>query len=200
MSDCMFMNSTRHATCVAQGQKGTRTSTFGGLMEKPVRIVKYNPSWVSKFEMIRNFVTPVLTDIVVAIEHVGSTSVQGLSAKPIIDMDVIVDSQAEVLIAIQRLESIGYIHQGDLGISGREAFAPPAGLPAHHLYVCEIGNAELKRHILFRDYLRTHPDEGKKYGELKQDLAKRFRNDRVSYTNSKTEFINERLKLSRWQE
>ena len=106
-------------------------------MAEPVRIVKYNPSWVSMFEMIRDFVTPVLTDIVLAIEHVGSTSVQGLSAKPIIDMDVVVNSHVEVLIAIQRLGSIGYIHQGDLGISGREAFAPPAGLPEHHLYVCK---------------------------------------------------------------
>ncbi len=69
-------------------------------MVEPTRIVEYNPSWVSMFEMVRNFVTPVLTDIVVAIEHVGSTSVPGLSAKPIIDMDVVVSSQAEVLIAI----------------------------------------------------------------------------------------------------
>lgn len=169
-------------------------------MSEPVQIVEYNPSWVSMFEMIWNSVTPVLTDIVVSIEHVGSTSVPGLAAKPIIDIDVVVSSNAEVLIAIPRLESIGYVHQGDLGISGREAFIPPHGLPAHHLYVCETNNAELKRHILFRDYLRNHPREAKKYGELKQDLAQRFRNDRVSYTNSKTKFINERLKLAGWQE
>lgn len=168
-------------------------------MAEPVQIVEYNPSWLTMFEMVRSFVTPVLTDIVIAIEHVGSTSVPGLSAKPIIDMDVVVNSQTEVLIAIQRLESIGYIHQGDLGISGREAFTQPDGLPVHHLYVCETNNAELKRHILFRDYLRSHPDEAKKYGELKQELAQRFHNDRVSYTNSKTEFVNERLKLAGWQ-
>ncbi len=169
-------------------------------MVEPIRIVEYNPSWVSMFEMVRNFVTPVLTDIVVAIEHVGSTSFPGLSAKPIIDMDVVVNSQAEVLIAIQRLESIGYIHQGDLGISGRAAFASPDGLPPHHLYVCETSNAELKRHILFREYLRSHPDEANEYGELRQELAQRFRNDRVSYTNSKAEFIKEMLQLAGWQD
>lgn len=169
-------------------------------MAEPIRIVEYDPSWVSMFEMIRDFVTPVLTDIVIAIEHVGSTSVPGLSAKPIIDMDVVVSSRAEVLIAIQRLESIGYIHQGDLGISGRETFAQPDGLPPHHLYVCDTNNTELKRHVLFRDYLKSHPEEAKKYDELKQELAQRFRNDRALYTNCKTQFVNERLQLAGWQD
>lgn len=169
-------------------------------MAQPVQVVEYNPIWVSVFEKIRDFVTPVVADIVVAIEHVGSTSVPGLSAKPIVDLDVVVSSQEEVLIAIERLVSIGYIHQGDLGISGRESFAQPDSLPAHNLYVCEANNAELKRHILFRDYLSSHPDEAKEYAELKQELAQRFRNDRVLYTNGKTEFVNGKLELAGWRD
>jgi GrpB-like predicted nucleotidyltransferase (UPF0157 family) len=80
--------------------------TFGGLMAEPMQIVEYNPNWISMFEMIRAFVTPVLADIIVAIEHVGSTSLTGLSAKPIVDVDVVVSSQKQVLIAIQRLEPL----------------------------------------------------------------------------------------------
>ncbi|MNV51043.1 dephospho-CoA kinase/protein folding accessory domain-containing protein [compost metagenome] len=91
------------------------------------------------------------------IEHVGSTSVPGLSAKPIIDMDVVVATRDDVKKAIQRLAILGYVHEGDLGAIGREAFIPPNGVPWHHLYVCTIDNAEYKRHIMFRDYLKSHP-------------------------------------------
>jgi GrpB-like predicted nucleotidyltransferase (UPF0157 family) len=126
-----------------------------------------------------------------AIEHVGSTAVPCLAAKPIIDMDVLLASQAMLPAAIDRLASLGYVHQGDLGIPEREAFLAPAGDPPHHLYVCPPHSAEFRRHIAFRDYLRTHPADAKRYGDLKIALAGRFREDRLAYTEAKTEFVVE---------
>ncbi len=80
-----------------------------------LKVVEYNPCWIQTFEELREFVLPVLSDIIITIEHVGSTSVPGLAAKPIIDMDVVVSTQEEVHTAIQRLANLGYVHEGDLG-------------------------------------------------------------------------------------
>ncbi|WP_274436616.1 GrpB family protein [Alicyclobacillus sp. ALC3] len=162
-------------------------------------VVPYDPDWSRIFELVLNQISPVLSDIASEIEHVGSTSVPGLAAKPIVDVDVAVANRDDVYIAIRRLAGIGYIHEGDLGVEGREAFIPPIGLPQHHLYVCTVDNAEYERDILFRDYLRNHPEETKRYGELKLELAHQFPNDRVSYTTGKSDFVNEILKRAGWQ-
>ncbi|MEK8132946.1 GrpB family protein [Paenibacillus filicis] len=168
-------------------------------MSSGVQVVEYDSDWVRLFEQLRDFVHPVLSDIAIKIEHVGSTSVPGLAAKPIVDMDVIVSSQPDVQLAIQRLAELGYVHEGDLGATGREAFMPPLNVPWHHLYVCTVNNAEYKRHILFRDYLRSHAEDAKQYGDLKLELAKRFQNDRKAYTRAKSEFVNEILKRAGWR-
>jgi GrpB-like predicted nucleotidyltransferase (UPF0157 family) len=162
-------------------------------------IREYDPSWVQLFEQLRGFVLPVLNDLIVTIEHVGSTSVPGLAAKPIIDIDVVVSTLSGVLTAIQRLSTIGYIHEGDLGTAGREAFIPPADVIWHHLYVSTMENTEYKRHILFRDYLRNHPKDAKQYGDLKLELAQRFQNDRLAYTNAKGDFVREILQREGWK-
>jgi GrpB-like predicted nucleotidyltransferase (UPF0157 family) len=158
-------------------------------MPGPVVIVDYDPNWPVFFEELRAPVVAVLGDLVVVVEHVGSTAVPGLAAKPIIDMDVVVPSVADMPEAIGRLAILGYVHRGDLGISGREAFASPPGKPGHHLYVCALGSEELRRHRLFRDHLLTHPDDATAYGALKKASAARFAEDRVAYTESKSHFV-----------
>ncbi|MCY9665991.1 GrpB family protein [Paenibacillus alginolyticus] len=168
-------------------------------MGASIVVVEYDPSWVQLFEQLRDFVLPVLSDLEVKIEHVGSTSVPGLAAKPIVDIDVAVSTQGDVHTAIQGLATLGYVHEGDLGATGREAFIPPDGIPWHHLYVCTVENAEYKRHILFRDYLRIHPNDAKMYGDLKMELARRFHNDRVAYSNAKSDFVKEILKQAGWK-
>src|SRR3974390_1457583 len=120
-------------------------------MPEPVIIVKYDPGWPSLFEELRAPVLAALGDLVVTVEHVGSTAVPGLAAKPIIDMDVVVPTVSEIPEAIVRLAALGYIHRGDLGIPGREAFTAPADKPRHHLYVCSPDSSELRRHLSFRD-------------------------------------------------
>src|SRR5262245_51865013 len=105
----------------------------------------------------------MLAGVAVTIEHVGSTAVPGLAAKPIIDMDVVIRSRSDLPAVITRLATLGYQHQGDLGIPDREAFRPPPGLPPHHLYVCLAGCAALRNHITLRDHLRSHPADAATY-------------------------------------
>lgn len=207
-------------------------------------VVDYDPRWSAQFAQLREAIQPVLRGIATDIEHVGSTSVPGLPAKPIIDLSVVVPDAAGVQAAIQALATLGYSHRGDLGIEGREAFFAPERLPlpesnaqqavspsdtaatsdsvlanpastdlassdsarpsyappAHNLYVCPAGSLGLRNHLLFRDYLRSHPDRAAEYAALKRTLAAQFltappdhrpewQPDVEAYVAGKTEFV-----------
>jgi len=137
---------------------------------------------------------PIALDIV----HIGSTSVPGLAAKPIVDVDVVVAAATDISRVVGTLSKVGYVYEGEKGVDGRHAFEQPRDLPPHHLYVCASDNPELKRHIAFRDFLRGNPEEASAYATLKKDLADRFGSDREGYTNAKSAFIAEVLsRLSR---
>ena len=112
----------------------------------------------------------------------------GLAAKPIIDVSVVVGAE-DVPLACERLATIGYVHQGNLGIDGREAFESPSGFPAHHLYVCHRDSLALANHVAVRDYLRAHPETAREYGEVKKQLAKQFPNDIDGYVDGKTDLL-----------
>jgi GrpB-like predicted nucleotidyltransferase (UPF0157 family) len=163
-------------------------------MPEAIIVVEYDPEWPKVFEELRDQVAVVLGDLTVAIQHIGSTAVPGLAAKPIIDMDVVVPSTADIPIAIEQLATLGYIHEGDGGIPGREAFTWPPDRRRHHLYVCARDSEVYQRHLLFRDYLRAHPEEARAYAALKRSSARRFQNDRNAYTIAKTAFVEERLR------
>jgi len=152
----------------------------------PIVVVDYDPGWPVAFERLRAVIWPVVAEIAQGIEHVGSTSVPGLAAKPIIDVSVVVGAASDVPLACERLATIGYVHQGNLGIDGREAFESPAGFPAHHLYVCHGDSPALANHLAVRDYLRAHPESSREYGEVKKQLAKQFPNDIDGYVDGKT--------------
>ncbi len=154
-----------------------------------VVVVDYDPTWPDIFEQLRARVWPVVSDIALTIEHVGSTAVPGLAAKPIIDMTVVVPSAREVPLAIARLATLGYEHRGDLGIEGREAFTRPEDLPAHNLYLSAPGSLGLQNQLAVPDYLRTHPATAQAYGELKKRLAQQFPHDIISYIDGKTDLL-----------
>lgn len=154
-----------------------------------VQVVEYDPAWPGIFDQLRAYVWPSLSDVALGIEHVGSTSVPGLRAKPVIDACIVVASRNEVPACIQRLASIGYVHRGNLGVPDREAFRRPDEVPRHHLYLSPRESLSLKNHLGFRDYLRLHPEAAREYGELKTSLARRFPDDIDSYIAGKTEFI-----------
>ena len=162
-------------------------------MPERVTIAEYDPAWADRFAEIAASVSNALGPLALAIEHVGSTSVPGLAAKPIIDIDIAVGDQHAVQEAIRLLAVLGYEHRGDLGVPGREAFSIPPGAIPHHLYVCTSDNPEFKRHLAFRDRLRSHRGIAERYGDLKRRLAAQFGNDREGYTAAKTGFIEQVL-------
>jgi GrpB-like predicted nucleotidyltransferase (UPF0157 family) len=154
-----------------------------------VSMADYDPTWPKLFESLRERIAAALGPLALTIEHVGSTSVPNMCAKPIIDLDVLVRAK-DVPAAIAAVEALGYQHRGNLGIEGREALRWAAGFPEHHLYLCPEGSAEFKRHVLFRNYLRTHPEVAREYAELKRRLAEQYRDDRSQYQKAKSGFID----------
>ncbi len=166
-------------------------------MPDPILVAPYSDEWPEMFEALKARVENALGATGRRIEHVGSTSVPGLPAKPIIDIDVVIEGDDQLGEVVDRLTAIGYMFEGDRGVTGRYAFASPPGSPDHHLYVCAEGSPELHRHILFRDYLRSHPEEAAAYGELKQQLTRRNPGDRGAYTCGKSHWIERALRLAR---
>lgn len=158
-------------------------------MSAPIIIEDYDRHWPEQFEMLRARIAPVLGSLAAAIEHIGSTAVPGLAAKPIIDLDVLLYAAADLPEAITRLAILGYQHRGDLGVPGREAFRTPPNDRPHHLYVCVPECLEYGRHIAFRNHVRAHPEDAHAYESLKRALAVEYRNDREAYNQAKTEFV-----------
>jgi len=158
-----------------------------------VTVLPYDAAWKQAFETVREQLQAALGDLALAIEHVGSTSVEGLAAKPILDIDVVIRSYDDFAAVVQRLAAIGYIHEGDLGIKDREAFRydNKPHLQKHHLYVCPQDSAELNRHITFRNYLRSHPQAAAEYGAVKAEAAALYPNDIDAYIAHKAPCIAE---------
>jgi GrpB-like predicted nucleotidyltransferase (UPF0157 family) len=154
-----------------------------------IRVVDYDPSWPATFETLKSRVLQALGTLTVQVEHVGSTSVPGLAAKPIIDMDIVVAAPVDVPLAIEQLSTLGYVHRGNLGVEGREAFGNPSGLPPHNLYLCAQGATALANHLTIRDYLRRNSAAAKTYGMLKKQLAETFPTDMDRYVHGKTDFL-----------
>ncbi len=163
----------------------------------PLVVADYDAGWPTLFEEIARPVREAVADLGAEVEHVGSTSVPGLAAKPVIDIDVVVPSSDRVPTAMGRLRALGYVYQGDKGIRGREAFMWPPGAKPHHLYVVVSGSQPHADRIEFRDYLRQHPDAAEEYAVLKKNLAERHRDDGLRYTDAKSEFVAGVLRAAR---
>jgi len=163
---------------------------------RKVSVLPYDASWPAAFEKIKHEVEEAIGNFIVGIEHVGSTAVKGMSAKPCIDMDVIIKDRSAFDAVVDGLRLVGYIHEGDLGIKDREAFrySGKDHLLTHHLYVCPQNSEELRRHIAFRDFLRSHPDAVKKYSAVKEKAAEMFPDDIDGYIRYKSPCIEELYK------
>ena len=158
---------------------------------KNVAVLPYDKAWRSAFEKIKSELELAVGDLIIGIEHVGSTSVEGMSAKPCIDIDAVIKDYSFFAPVADALRSIGYIHEGDLGIKDREAFTYTGKphLMMHHLYVCPEYSEELHRHITFRDFLRSNAKAAHEYSLIKERAAKLFPNDIDGYIKYKSPFI-----------
>ncbi|MDJ1474273.1 GrpB family protein [Bacillus sp. LS15-K4] len=167
-------------------------------MKQGITIEEYNIKWENEFYKLQSLINNVINELVLSIEHVGSTSVKGLVAKPILDIDIVIEDYEIFHEVVTKLEAIGYYHQAEWSFKGREAFGrKDAFVPwseentvwmEHHLYVCDKNSEELRKHIAFRDYLREHENVAIEYGSLKKVLARESKN-RASYSEGKTAFI-----------
>ena len=156
-----------------------------------VMVLPYDRAWKTAFEDIKREIEAALGDLILGIEHVGSTAVEGLSAKPCIDLDVVIEDYAVFPAVVQKLAAIGYIHEGDLGIKDREAFCyrDKPHLMNHHLYVCPRDSRELHRHITFRDFLRSNPEAVRNYSRVKEQAAELYPEDINGYMAYKASCI-----------
>ena len=163
-------------------------------------IVDYDPKWKSSFEAESARVLSTLGgDLVIKIEHVGSTSIPGLAAKPIIDMLVFVHSLTRAKDKISALEALGYAYWEDNPDKTRLFFVrglPPNGPRTHHIHIAEATKG-IDPKVLFRDYLRAHPEDAQRYLHLKQRLAADHSHDREKYTEEKTSYIHSVLEKAR---
>lgn len=158
-----------------------------------VIIVEHNPDWKILFQKEVTLIKRVLNkDFITRIEHFGSTAVPGLAAKPIIDILIGVNSLAEAKQTASPLESLGYAYWVDNPDPQRMFFVkglPPNSPRTHHIHMVEPDSILWER-LLFRDYLRQHPEEAARYAQLKRQLAQRFISDREAYTQGKSEYMN----------
>ena len=160
-----------------------------------VEVVEWSPEWSRQFDAVAAVLADALVDVPSArVEHVGSTSVRGLAAKPVLDVDVIVE-EGDVPAAIAALESVGYAHRGDLGVAGREAFLAPDA-PRRNVYVCVAGTANVRNHLAVRDVLRSRDDLREAYAAVKRALAADPAMDIDTYLAGKSAVLQQVLEAS----
>ena len=156
---------------------------------RKVEIVDYDHSWPVLFEKERKLLQNILGDIAKAIHHIGSTSVPGLAAKPIIDILMEVTSVNTLDGFNDELFAVGYEARGEFGIPGRRYFKKGGNDRTHHIHAFNSGDFNLTRHLAFRDYLRHHPDVASEYAALKMEIAAACNNDIYRYCEGKDVYV-----------
>jgi GrpB-like predicted nucleotidyltransferase (UPF0157 family) len=167
-------------------------------MPRPVTITPYDPEWPKVYEAESKLIRATVGDVIRSLEHCGSTSVPGLAAKPIIDIIAGVDGRRDADLCKERLRAIGYddVSTGD-DPDWYYCLGKGPHSPGFHLHLVKEGSTHHLKHIIFRDWLRTHPADARAYAELKISLAEKYRDDRVKYTDSKTEFIDKTVEKAK---
>lgn len=158
--------------------------------QRHVELVPYNPEWSQLADQETKRILENLSIPVIGIYHIGSTSVPGIKAKPILDFVLEVENLEDVIENVELFKKLGYSSKGEFGIPGRQFFTKDTnGDRTHHLHVFQQGHPDIERHLVFRDYLRANPDAAREYERLKEELARRFPKASGSYTEAKSDFI-----------
>jgi GrpB-like predicted nucleotidyltransferase (UPF0157 family) len=165
--------------------------------EAPIDIVAADPAWPARFEMERQALTQALGPWLTGpVEHIGSTAVSGLPAKPVIDIMAGVSSLDASRPAIDAAAALGYCYYPYRPDSEHWFCKPSPAFRTHHLHLVPFGSEQWRGAIAFRDYLRAHPADAADYAALKMELAQRFRNDREAYTQAKSAFITRLTRMA----
>lgn len=153
-----------------------------------VRLSEYSEDWSRLFQEETDFLMTIFKDEIIQFEHFGSTSVPGLKAKPVIDMICIVKNISNVDFFNNKMHSLGYDVAGEWGMPGRRLFRKGGENRTHHIHFYQADNPQIERHLIFRDYLRSHPEEVKRYSKFKEELVQRFANT-SEYSPAKKAFV-----------
>lgn len=158
-----------------------------------VIIVDYNPLWPQMYEEEKTRIQNAIGEYLIDIQHVGSTSILGLSSKPIIDIMAVIKNVSLVKQCVKPLEALDYLYQGERGIPGRHFFRKPIDISqrgcAYHLHMLEKGHDQWAMYQLFREYMLLHPESVQQYDMLKRELAAQYGSDRIGYTEAKAPFV-----------
>jgi len=169
-----------------------------GLKAGTVKLVPYMECWIDEYVSERDCLQSIIGPFVIDIQHVGSTSIIGCYAKPIIDLNIAVNDLNECDEIVRVLSNHEYEYRGNAGIPGRHFFVKgPRENRTHHIHVVEKKSIEWENQIYFRDYLRSNPNYIAEYNKIKIELAERYPNDRDSYTNNKSAFIESIIKKAK---
>lgn len=159
-------------------------------MPQHITVVDYDSEWPRKYEVEKEKIEEILKDNCAAVYHIGSTSVPGLAAKPIIDIMAVVNSLAEADEVSDKFSQIGYEWLGEFGIAGRRYLRKGGDERTHQIHIFRADDHNnISRHLAFRDYLCSHEKEREEYAALKKELAKRFPYDIEGYCDGKDEFV-----------
>jgi GrpB-like predicted nucleotidyltransferase (UPF0157 family) len=155
-----------------------------------IRVVEYDPAWPAMAAAEIGRIEAALGGVAVRVEHLGSTAVRGLAAKPVIDLQVSVHALEPRARYAEPLERLGYLSAPDPESPDFHFFGLPAERPrTHHLHICTVGSHHELRHLALRDYLRAYPDEAAEYAALKRDLVARLPQDRLAYIDGKEQYV-----------
>ena len=175
-------------------------------MSRVIEVVDYDPGWIAAFEEEAAILTKVFGQRLIEVQHIGSTAVCGLDAKPIIDILIVLDHTDDINSFDRTMEDVGYRVRGEClgatvpGTPGRFYFTKETnGVRSHHVHAYAKGHWEILDKLAFRDYLRTHSDKAAAYGELKRRIAALYRFDNVGYMDAKDGFVKSTLpEARRW--
>ena len=175
-----------------------------GLKQGTVKLVPHNPKWAKLFAQEKQLLKATFGDVIIEIEHVGSTSIPGIPAKPILDMNIGVGSLEAALEMKDKFVALGYEHhpfvpeESFQGLREQELYVTgPEEKRTHFAHVTVYESDFWNRSVVFRDYLLTHPERAQEYAHVKVSLAQAHAADRISYTKAKTQFVLETLELAR---
>ena len=161
-------------------------------MVREIKVVPHDPNWSKLFKAEADELAAIFGQEVIAIHHIGSTAIPGISAKPIIDMLVEVQDIEKIDEFNEEMIQLGYQPKGEFGIPGRRFFIKGDDANrTHHIHTFQTGHPRIERYLNFRDYMMAHPEEAQAYSRLKEELTRRFPEDIEGYMAGKDEFIKE---------
>ncbi len=158
---------------------------------RTIEVVTYDENWMSLYSEEAEKLRDLLKEELIDIHHIGSTSIIGMKAKPVIDILSVVKDINQIDLYNDQMIAIGFLPKGENGIPGRRYFQKGGDLRTHHLHLFQQGNQHIERHLAFRDYLRAHPDMMLAYGNLKEELARKYRYDVQAYIEGKHDFVQQ---------